>query len=202
MTVKAVRNVAPPNYPTSPDAYTRQFQDQYTNVLRLYSNTVANAINAPKVHGSFYSTVQQNNAGATSVNLMQVANTVTAYGVRIGQPTSRVYVGETGVYNVQFSAQFDKTAGAAADIYIWLRINGVDVLNSASKLVIQGSNAEVIAAWNFIVILEADDYVELAWSSPDTAVHLSAVTATTGPPAIPAIPSVILTISWVSNVAS
>ncbi len=202
MTVKAVRNVAPPNYPTAPDLYTRQFQDQYTNVLRLYSNNVANAINAPKVHGSFYSTVQQNNAGATSVNLMQVAETVSTYGVRIGQPTSRVYVGETGVYNIQFSAQFDKTAGSSADIYIWLRLNGVDVLNSASKVVIQGTNAELITAWNFIIIMEADDYAELAWSSTDTNVHLSAVAATTGPPAIPAIPSVILTINWVSNVST
>lgn len=200
MTVRAVRNIAPPNYPTSPDQYTRQFQDQYTNVLRLYSNTVANAINAPKVHASIYDTTTQTNAGATVVNLMKFNSSVTLYGVRIGQPTSRVYVGETGVYNVQFSAQFDKSSGAGADIFIWLRVNGVDVPYSASHITIQGTSAELIAAWNFIVILEADDYFELAWSSTDTNVILLAGAATAGPPAIPGIPSVILTVNWVSNI--
>lgn len=202
MSTKAVRNVAAPNYPIAPGEYSRQFQDQYTNVLRLFSITLANAINAPKVHGSFYDTTQQNNAGGTSVNLMRLNNTVSAYSCRIGQPTSRVYVGETGVYNIQFSAQFDKTAGSSADIYIWLRLNGADVLNSASKVVIQGTNAELVAAWNFVIILETDDYIEMAWASTDTNVHISAVAATTGPPAIPAIPSVLLTINWVSNISS
>lgn len=200
MTTKAIRNVAPPNYPIAPAEYTRQFQDQYTNVLRLYSNTVANAINAPKVHGSFYDTTTQTNGGATTVNLMTLANTVSAYGMRIGQPTSRVYMGETGVYNIQFSAQFDKSSGAGADIYIWLRINGVDVPYSASHITIQGTSAELIAAWNFIVTLENDDYFEIAWSSTDTNVFILAGPAVTGPPAIPAIPSVILTVSWVSNI--
>lgn len=200
MTVRAVRNIAAPNYPTAPDQYTRQYQDQFTNVLRLFSNTVANAVNAPKVHGSFYSTVQQNNVGATLVNLMTVNNTSSAYSIRVGEPTSRIYIGETGVYNIQFSAQFDKSSGAGADIYIWLRVNGVDIPYSASHITIQGTAAELIAAWNFIIILEADDYFELAWSSTDTNVYIAAVAPATGPPAIPGIPSVILTVNWVSNI--
>lgn len=199
MSIRNVRNIAPPNYPTSPDQYTRQFQDQYTNILRLFSNSVANSVNAPKVYGSFYDTVTQTNASATAVNLMTLNTTVSAYGVRIGQPTSRVYMGETGVYNIQFSAQLDKSAGAGADVYIWLRVNGEDVPYSASHMTIQGSAAELIAAWNFIVILEADDYFEIAWSSTDTNVIIKAAAAAAGPPAIPAIPSVILTVSWVSN---
>jgi hypothetical protein len=199
MSIRNVRNIASPNYPTSPDQYSRQFQDQYTNILRLFSNSITNSVNAPKVYGSFYDTVTQTNASATAVNLMTLNTTVSAYGVRIGQPTSRVYMGETGVYNIQFSAQLDKSAGAAADVYIWLRVNGEDVPYSASHMTIQGSAAELIAAWNFIVILEADDYFELAWSSTDTNVVIKAATAAAGPPVIPAIPSVILTVSWVSN---
>jgi hypothetical protein len=199
MTVKAVRNVAPPNYPTSPDQYTRQFQDQYTNVLRLYSNSVSNAINAPRVHGAFYDTTDQTNPVANAVNLMRVNNIVTAYGVRIGQPTSRIYVGETGVYNIQFSAQLDKASGGSPEsIYIWLRVNGVDIAFSASEVVVKDTSAELVAAWNFIVILEADDYFELAWSSPDIHMQLKSPVAVSP---VPGIPSVILTVSWVSNVA-
>ena len=199
MTVRAVRNITPPNYPVAPDEYSRAHQDQFTNVVRLFSNTVSNAINAPKVHGSFYDTTQQNNGGATSVNLMSLNTEISVFGTKIGSPASRILVSESGVYNVQFSAQFDKTAGAAADIYIWLRINGQDVPYSASKVVIQGSAAEIVPAWNFVVDLEANDYIEIAWASTDTNVHISAASAAVGPPAIPAIPSVILTVTWVSN---
>ena len=204
MSIRNVRNISSPNYPTSPDQYTRQFQDQYTNILRLFSNSVANSVNAPKVYGSFYDTTTQTNPVASAVNLITLNTTVSAYGVRIGQPTSRVYMGETGVYNIQFSAQFDKSAGGSPEsVYIWLRVNGANVAYSASQVVIKDTSAELVAAWNFIVILEADDYFELAWASSDIHVQIKAVSSAVGPPAIPttvpAIPSVILTVSWVSN---
>lgn len=199
MTKGSTRNVASPNYPVAPVDYDRQFMDQFINVARLNANLFANSINAPKVFGSYYSSVQQNNAGATSVNLMTVNNTIAVFNTVTRSPFSRIYVSESGIYNIQFSAQFDKTAGGAADIYIWLRINGTDVPYSASKVVIQGANAEIITAWNFVVVMNANDYFEMAWSSTDTNVHVSAVAPVTGPPAIPGIPSVILTVCWVSN---
>ena len=65
MSTKAVRNIAAPNYPVAPAEYSRQFQDQYTNVLRLFSNSIANAVNAPKVYGSFFSTLTQTNPVAS-----------------------------------------------------------------------------------------------------------------------------------------
>jgi hypothetical protein len=200
MSTKAVRNIAAPNYPVAPAEYSRQFQDQYTNVLRLFSNSIANAVNAPKVYGSFFSTLTQTNPVASAVNLMTLNSTTSAYSVRVGQPTSRIYIGETGVYNIQFSAQLDKTSGASAQsIYIWLRVNGTNVANSASQVTLKDTSAEIVAAWNFIVTLETEDYFELAWSSPDTDMQLKAVTASGS---VPAIPSVILTVSWVSNIPS
>lgn len=200
MSKGGVRGVVSPNYPTAPSQYNRQFMDQFVNVIRINTNTLTNAINAPKVFGSFYSTVQQNNASATAVNLMTVNNVVVSYGTVVRAPGSRFYVAESGIYNIQFSAQFDKTAAAAADIYIWIRQNGIDVPYSAGKVVLQGSAAELVPAWNLILQLSANDYFELAWSSTDTNVHVSASLPITGPPAIPGIPSVILTVCWVSNI--
>lgn len=201
MSIRNVRNIAPPNYPVATREYNQQSQDQFLNTLRLFSNNVTNAVNAPKVYGSFYDTTTQTNAGATAVNRMTFDTTVVAYGSKIGSPTSRIYVTETAIYNVQFSAQFDKTSASTGTIYIWLRINGLDVPNSATKIAIQGTNAQIVPAWNFVVRLEANDYVEIVWASTATTVELSAVAAQTGPPAIPAIPSIILTIAWVSNVS-
>lgn len=196
--MSSIRNIVPPNYPTAPDAYNRQAQDQYTNVLRLFSNTVTNAINAPKIYGSFYDTTQQNNSGASLVNLMKYNTTASASGVKLGgTPTSRITVTDTGVYNIQFSAQFNKTGGGASDIYVWLRQNGTNVAASAGKVVIAGPNAQVLPAWNYVLPLANGDYVEFAWSSPDAAVFIE-YAAVAG--SIPEIPSVIATVTWISNV--
>ena len=193
-----IRNLAAPNLPVAPVEYERRYQEQLSNVLRLFFNLVSNAINAPKPHGAFYDTTTQTNPVANSVNLMKVDSTAdsgqTAFSVK--KDTSRIYVAETAVYNIQFSAQLDKTGGAASDVYIWLRVNGVNTPYSASKVVINGPNDEKIAAWNWVTTLADGDYFEIAWQSSDTAVVLLAAAASGN---IPAIPSVIITVTWVSN---
>ena len=100
-------------------------------------------------------------------------------------------------YNIQFSAQLDKTGGGNTNIFIWIRINGVDVPYSASKMVIAGPNDEKIAAWNWLLLFKSGDYFELAWSSPSTDAVLLAAAASSP---VPEIPSVIVTVTWVSNI--
>ena len=182
----------------APANYEQRYQDQYSNVMRLYLNQVSNAVNAPKPYGSFYSTVDQLNPVADAVNKMTLNQTTAAFNVSIGAINSRVYVAEEAVYNIQFSAQFDKASSNSALIYIWLMINGINVPNSATKIVISGSDAEIVPAWNFVTPLAENDYFEIAWSSPDTDVFIAEEPATT---VIPEIPSVILTVTWVSNVS-
>jgi hypothetical protein len=193
-----IRNIANPNLPVAPVAYEQRYQDQFSNVIRLYFNQVSNAVNAPRPYGSFYSTEDQLNPVADAVNLMTFNRTVSGFNVRVGAINSRVYVSETAVYNIQFSAQLDKTSGSKAAVYIWLRINGQNVEHSATKIIIQGNNDEVVPAWNFVVPLAENDYFEIAWSSSDTNIVLAEE-----PPSgdIPEIPSVILTVTWVSNVS-
>ena len=198
MSRTTTRNITSPSYPIAPEEYTAKFMEQYTNVLRLFSTTVANSVNAPKVFGSYYDTTTQTNLLGT--NLITYNNTAIAYNTKIGSPTSRVFVSETAIYNIQFSAQLDKTGGGADAIYIWLRKNGTDVADSASKVVVNGNSDEKIAAWNFVVRLEANDYIELAWSSADATMHIEAFVASTVAPVHPLIPSVILTVTWVSNI--
>jgi hypothetical protein len=185
--------------PVAPVEYERRYQDQFANVLRLFFNLVANAINAPKPHGSFYDTTTQTNPVANTVNLMRVNSIYdsaeTVFG--ISKDTNRIYISETGVYNVAFSAQLDKTGGGATDVFIWIRVNGNSIAHSASKVVIDGPNNEIIAAWNWVLTLRAGDYIEIAWQSPDIDVVLLAAPASGN---IPEIPSVIITVTWVSNV--
>lgn len=147
-------------------------------------------------YGSFYDSTTQNAAAINTAYAMVFGTTGAANGVSIGSPTSRVYVANTGVYNIQFSAQLDKTAGSLGNIYIWLDINGTTVANSAGVVAIQGTSAEAVATWNYVVLLTAGQYFRLMWSTDDTRVALTAIAAAAP---VPAIPSVILTVTQVNN---
>ena len=103
-----------------------------------------------------------------------------------------VYIDTEGIYNFQFSAQLAKTTGGVGAVYVWCRVNGVDITDSATKIRIQGNNAETVAAWNFVLPLNPGDYFELMWSTDDTNCQIFASAASSP---VPAIPSVILTVT-------
>ena len=143
-------------------------------------------------YGSFYDTTDQTAAVINTAYAMTFNSTDISQGVYIGSPTSRVYVDTHNVYNIQFSAQLINTAGGAHNAWIWLRKNGTDVTNSATTVRVQGNNTELVAAWNFLLPMNAGDYFELMWEVSDLSVSLFADPATA---VHPAIPSVILTVT-------
>ena len=148
-------------------------------------------------YGAFCDTTDQTAALANTAYAMTFNTTEISQGVYIGSPTSRVYVDTHNVYNIQFSAQIYNTSGGAHDIWIWLRKNGTDIANSATGMRIEGNNAQDVAAWNFLLELNAGDYFELMWEVSDTAVSLLHDAASA---VHPAIPSVILTVT--DNISS
>jgi len=148
-------------------------------------------------YGSFYDTTTQTAAAINTAYAMTFNTVDLSVGVTRGTPTSRIYVDTLNVYNVQFSAQVDKTAGGVGFVWIWLRKNGVNVPDSAGQIRIQGNNAEVLAAWNYIIELNAGDYIELMWEVDDTSVILLAEAASA---VHPSIPSIILTVT--NNISS
>ena len=191
-----VRGVAPPNLPVAPRQYEQRYQDQFGNALRLFFTSVSNKINSPIPHASYFDTTTQTNPVASAVNLFTYNSVETEFQISRGVPTNRIYIADTGIYNFQFSAQIDKVGGGKATVYIWPRINGVNVPNSATKVVIAGPNDEIVAAWNFVFVMAAGDYFELAWQSSDTDTVILAEAAASN---YPAVPSIILTVTWVSN---
>lgn len=190
------RGVAPPNLPIAPSQYERRYQDQFSNVLRLFFSQITNRVNSPIPHASYYDTTTQTNPVASQVNLFTYDSVESEFQITRGVPTSRIYVANTGVYNFQFSAQLDKSGGGADAVYIWARINGVNVPYSTTKIVIDGPNNEIVPAWNFVLVMQAGDYFELAWESADTAVIVLAQAPASN---YPAIPSIIMTVTWASN---
>jgi len=191
-----VFGVAPPNLPVAPPNYERRYQDQFANTLRLFFNSITNELNSPIPHASYYDTTTQTNPVADTVNLFTYNSVTSEFQIERGKPTSKIYLANAGLYNFQFSVQLDKTAGGKASIFIWPRINGVNVPDSTTKVVIQGSTDELVAAWNFLLVVQAGDYFELAWQSNDTDLIILAQAPASN---YPGIPSIILTVNWISN---
>jgi len=154
------------------------------------------AIDTPQLittrYGYFYDTTTQTAAAINTAYGMTFNTVGFQRGVTIGSPTSRIYVDRPGVFNIQFSAQLDKTSGGTANIYIWLRVNGVDAPYSASEVRIQGNDSEIVAAWNFIEQFNVGDYFELMWSVTNIDCVLLSRAASAP---VPGIPSVILTVT-------
>jgi len=145
-------------------------------------------------YGSFYDTTTQSISvinTAYAITLNSTANKINdgplTYGIYIGTPTSRVYVDNTANYNIQFSLQLYSSSASAKNVSIWLRVNGVDVADSATLITITGNAVATVAAWNFVINLAAGDYFELMWAADSTNVTIKSSAAAAPSPAIPGV---------------
>lgn len=181
---------------TPPAASESDIADLQTQLQALALSPPPKEFRTPR-YGSFYDTTTQTAAAINTAYAMTFNTTDLAYGVTVGTPTSRIYVDRPNVYNIQFSAQLDKTSGGVGLVWIWLRKNGVDVPDSAGQIRIQGNDAELVVGWNYLTQLNAGDYIELMWEVDDTSVQILYDAATA---VHPAVPSVILTVT--DNVSS
>ena len=143
-------------------------------------------------YGSFYDTTTQTGTTINTAKAITFNTTDLSNGVYLGTPTSRVYVDTPGIYNYDMSFQLDKTSGGVGDFFIWFRLNGVDVANSASYIQIQGNNHEIFSSLNYFFDLNAGDYVEIMFSVSTLSVEVAAFAAAAP---VPAIPSIILTVA-------
>lgn len=151
------------------------------------SNTIKN--------GSFLDlTTQTVTSGAIAA--VKLGTTIFSNGVSISN-NSRINVDYAGIYNLQFSMQLRRTTGGGAkQTIIWIRVNGVDVPNSATHVTFQSSSDYLVPAWNFFIDMTAGQYVELMWTQDD-AIVLTYEAADTIVPH-PAVPSVILTMNKIN----
>lgn len=182
------------------NTYTPTTSDNVNQAVSFYEGGGNNpAVNVGQSallpYGSFYDTTTQVAAVINTPYALTFNTSAIEYSTYRGTPTSRIYVDVTGVYNFEFSVQLDKASGGPANIWIWARVNGADVSHSAGRVAIQGTSAETIASWNYLLDLNSGDYFELMWATSDINVEILQEAATAF---APAVPSVILTVSYES----
>jgi len=148
--------------------------------------------------GSFWSTEDQIAVTANTEYQITCNNTdPDSYGVFVSNG-SRINFTSTGVYSIIYSVQFVNTSNQIQDANIWLKKNGSNVADSDSKWSVVERHGNIdghaIGSVNYVLKLNAGDYLELAWQTTSTNLSIQYLPAVS--PA-PAIPSIILTATQV-----
>jgi hypothetical protein len=213
--INRYRPVVAPRLPAAPTEYNAEFIEQYSNILRLYFNQLDNltGVVLGEAGGRFirfpygaFSSDQDQTTTANTATLMTL-NT-TDFSNQVSISSSKITVVNAGIYNLQFSAQFQNTDNQIQDISIWLRQNGVDITGStgfvsipARKSASAGEEAHEIIGWNYYLQMQANDYVEIWWSATLATVTIQAYPTSTGP-VRPSTQSVVATLSFVSALST
>jgi hypothetical protein len=168
--------------------------------LKWGTNTTPPALG---YYGAFQDNVTQT-AVASNVGYAMILRTVDlSNGITVvtnGTNLTRITFANTGIYNLQFSSQFQNTDNAEHDVTIWLRLNGTDVAGSAGFVQVPkrksagvGNEGHVVVSWNYLLSVVAGQYYELMWSTTDHT-HITMQFYAGGSPP-PSAASVILTVT-------
>lgn len=153
-------------------------------------------------YGTFYDNTNQTAASTTTAYPITFNTPNGAWNVSLSN-SSQINFPYSGIYNIQFSIQFintDSNANNPLEVNVWLRKNGSDIAESNSQFTVPashgGHNGAMIAALNFIVDCNDNDYIQLMWQTENTSISVKTLPAGTTP-TTPVTPSVILTATQV-----
>jgi hypothetical protein len=158
--------------------------------------------------GNFYSLVTQTinwkvEAGLYDPSAATVFsfenNAITPRKVYLTDASTSIVVLESGVYELYYSIQIDRISGGSnSDVYIWLRKNEIDVLDTNGRISVNSNNENSLPMVIYSIELIANDkvqFVAMAISNNDPGMRILYVpSGTSGGVTIPgpAIPSIIV----------
>ena len=203
---RLVQKVQSPALPIPKETPLKQYLDDLNNILRLFFNLVANAVN--NVFGElggrfidvpnalYFSTVDQPIAAVDTAQVVTFNQTYLESGFSInGASNSQITAIYGGVYNFQFTTQIVSNSASAKTVYLWISRNGTDLGYTAKDVILSGSADVNEATWNFNLDLAAGEYVEMKWSSDDIDASLNAETPASPHPGVA---SAVVTINFIS----
>lgn len=115
-----------------------------------------------------------------------------------------------GIYKITYELQLANNNNTVHDVFFWLRINGIDIVNSTTAYTVparkSAGNPSYVSAYSEVVFpINANDEIELYWATDQAAtsggtagVYLHHQVAQTTPYARPATPSARGSIIFVS----
>lgn len=185
---------------------TTLYDERIGNESLIFVTPVSNAAYSDSApYGAFQDSTDQTAANTTTAYAITFNTTDYSSGVYVSN-SSRINVRNYGVYNLQFSIQLKNTTNDSQDTDIWFRKNGTDIANSNSRFSMParkstGDPSHLIAAMNFFIELQANDYIQIMWRVSDVGVSIEQYPSGTSPTR-PAIPSAIVTAQYVAPSAT
>lgn len=141
----------------------------------------------PPRYGQFLRTTDDTLAAANTAEVIDFDTADLSFGVVIdGTNASRIVVDRAGRYQFIATLQLLSTTAAQKQIWVWYRLNGVDVVNSAIQETLGTADDRDSPAVQRVFDLAPGDYVEVAWAADSTDVALDAVAASAFAPAVAA----------------
>jgi len=210
-----------PNLPIAPSQYGRQHFDIFNNVLRLYFTRIdgifenlfgtlgGKYIESPHISASD-STDQYATANDTpTLVLWDTLESAAGFTLNL---TGTATASQSGVYKIDYSLQFANTNNIQHDVFVWLQVNGNDVVGSSSRFTLParksaGVYGYIVAYSSVTFTINAGDEVALYWATeqaydpvgPVDGVYMEAMAAQTTPYDRPSNPSAVGSIVFVSR---
>lgn len=150
-------------------------------------------------HGAWQSVLTQTgNIAAGTPFTYEVPDVTDGVTLVLG---SQLTVPIDGVYNIQWSGQFQNVENTIEDVTVWLRIDGVDVPGSAGVISLAARKnpsifGRTIIGWNYFLTLTAGQYVQIVWLPSIVTITVPSFPASVTP-AHPSTASVIVTVNQV-----
>ena len=216
-----LRGSKAPNLPIGPVEYAQRYQDQLNNILRLYFTEVDNAVNTLLgPHGGTYldfpyvaaqDTTDQYANGNDDPTIVKWNTLDYGNGFTLNLDNTAT-AQHDGLYKIDYSLELANTDNSQHNVTVWLKVNGTDVVGSASKFTVPSRKSASIYGYmvgysSVVFRLNAGDDVGLWWATeqaynttgPVNGVYIEYKAAQTTPYAHPTIPSAIGCITFLSR---
>jgi hypothetical protein len=143
-------------------------------------------------YGAFTSTATQVVTGANTPTAITYTNDEYSNGIVFSG--SQLTVQHTGIYEIAYSLQVEHTGAGGADVNIWLKKNGANIIRTDSILGLRNQSSKQLPFVSIIDSANANDYYEVYFQANASDVQVTAVAATG---TIPAAPSIITNIKQI-----
>ena len=221
MAQRIINATKAPALALTPTQFSQVHFDLFNNQLRVYFNTL-----------DAFTAILSNADGGSSLSFPHIAASDSTDQVATGNDTPTVVKWNTldsglgwtlnspgsaiaafsGIYTIRYSLQFANTANAIHSAAVWLKVNGVDLVNSTTEFSVPARKSALVPSFvcgysEATFEINSGDEIELYWATdlagnpttPTDGVYIYQDTAQTVPYARPAIPSAIGSITFVSR---
>jgi len=214
-------NPRAPALPLAEPAYTRDFKNRYSNILRLYFNQLDSLFQALLgTDGAQYfqspHIAAQNNTNqyalGDNIPTLLIFDSLDSISGFTLNPAGYARANQDGVYKIDYSLQFANTDNIIHDVFVWLQTNGTVVTGSSSRFTLQARKSvgvySYVTAYSSVTFeIKKDDEIRLWWATEKAynivgsvdGVLMKSFPAQTLPYVRPANPSAIGSIVYVSR---